>query len=161
MTTRPAIEDAAPNPLIFKLGMNPLLRALFRTPLKGPLGRQLALLSFRGRRSGRRYEFPVGILNVRGGRAITSRRSWKGNFRGGLECEVLLDGRWMTTRGQLVEDAHETAKIFGELIEEFGWEKAPRRLGLRVNVGRQPDHDELVDAVGRIGLGIVLLEERT
>jgi hypothetical protein len=157
VSTTPAIEDAAPNATIFKVGVNPVMKVLFRTPLKRPLGRQLALLRFTGRKSGRRYEFPVGILDVRGGRAITSRRGWKVNFLGGLGCEVVVDGRWVQAKGTLVHDVDETADIFGELIERFGWQRAPRRLGLKVNVGRQPTHDELVDAVRRIKLGMITL----
>jgi hypothetical protein len=158
VSTTPAIEDAAPNATVIKIGVNPVLKVLFRTPLKRPLGRQLTLLRFTGRRSGRRYDFPVGLLEVRGGQAITSRRGWKANFAGGLGCEAVLDGRWTQAKGTLVDDVDETADIFGELIERFGWQHAPRRLGLKVNVGRQPTHDELVDAVRRIKLGIITLE---
>jgi len=41
MADAPAAEDAAPNATLARYA-NPLLRLLFRTPLKGPLGKQLA-----------------------------------------------------------------------------------------------------------------------
>lgn len=152
-----AVEDAAPNATLFRY-VNPLLRLLFRTPLRGPLGRQLAVLRFTGRRSGRTYCFPVGVLSVRGRRIITSRRSWQSNFDGGIECDVLLDGRWQHVRAERVADVDETADLFGELIEGFGRANAPRSLGLRVNVDREPTHEELVDAVRRIKLSIIFFE---
>ena len=99
---------------------NPLLRLLFRTPLKRSLGRQLALLRFTGRRSGRTYCFPVGVLSVRGRRIITSRRSWQSNFNGGMDCDALLDGGWRRVRAERVPDVDETADLFSELIETFG-----------------------------------------
>ena len=157
MDDAPAVEDAAPNATLTRYA-NPLVRLLFRTPLKRSLGRQLAVLRFTGRRSGRNYCFPVGVLSVRSGRIITSRRSWQSNFDGGLACDMLLDGRWQPVRAERVSDADETADLFGELIEKFGRANAPRRLGLRVNVDRPPTHDELVDAVRRIKLSIISID---
>jgi hypothetical protein len=157
MADAPAVEDAAPNAALARYA-NPLLRLLFRTPLKRPLGRQLAVLRFTGRRSGRTYCFPVGVLSVRGRRIITSRRSWQWNFNGGVECDVLLDGRWQRVRAERVADVDETADLFGELIDGFGRANAPRRLGLRVNVDRAPTHEELVEAVRRIRLSIIHID---
>jgi hypothetical protein len=118
----------------------------------------LALLRFTGRRSGRTYCFPVGVLSVRGRRIITSRRSWQSNFNGGMDCDVLLDGGWQRVRAERVPDVDETADLFSELIETFGRANAPRRLGLRINVDRAPTHEELVDAVRRIKLSIIHID---
>lgn len=156
MADTPAVEDAAPSATLARYA-NPLLRLLFRTPLKRSLGRQLALLRFTGRRSGRTYCFPVGVLSVRGRRIITSRRSWQSNFNGGMDCDVLLGGGWQRVRAERVPDVDETADLFSELIETFGRD-APRRLGLRVNVDRAPTHEELVDAVRRIKLSIIHID---
>ena len=158
MADAPAVEDAAPNPTLARYA-NPLLLLLFRTPLKRSLGRQLAVIRFTGRRSGQTYCFPVGVLSARGRRIITSRRSWQSNFNGGVQCDVLLDGRWQRVRAERVADVDETADLFGELIEDFGRANSPRRLGLRVNVDRKPTHEELVDAVRRIKLSIIHIDE--
>ncbi len=52
MADQPAVEDAAPRATLARYA-NPLLRLVFRAPLKRSLGRQLARLRFTGRRSGR------------------------------------------------------------------------------------------------------------
>jgi hypothetical protein len=98
------------------------------------------------------------VLSVRGRRIITSRRSWQSNFNGGIDCDALLDGGWQRVRAERVPDVDETADLFSELIETFGRENAPRRLGLRVNVDRAPTHEELVDAVRRIKLSIIHID---
>jgi hypothetical protein len=128
MADTPAVEDAAPSATLARYA-NPLLRLLFRTPLKRSLGRQLALLRFTGRRSGRTYCFPVGVLSVRGRRIITSRRSWQSNFNGGMDCDVLLDGGWQRVRAERVPDVDETADLFSELIETFGRATRPAASG--------------------------------
>jgi hypothetical protein len=153
-----AIENAAPNPALFRLGVNPLLRQLFRTPLKHALGRQLMMLRFTGRKSGRLYNFPVGRMTIDSRLAATSRRPWVVNFRGGARCELILDGQRTAAVGTLLEDEAETARIFGSLIEGFGRENAVRRLGLRVTVDRAPTQEELLDAVRRIRLALVFFD---
>ncbi len=44
------------------------------------------------------------------------------------------------------------------VINRLGWRAAQRRLGIRVNVGRTPTVDELVEAVRASGLSIVRLD---
>ncbi len=50
------------------------------------------------------------------------------------------------------------ARIYANLIEEYGHEQARRRLGIRINVDRMPIHEELVDAIERSGLSFVAID---
>lgn len=65
--------------------LNPPMRALLRSPLHGVVSRHLALLCYRGRRSGRSFETPLSY--VREGRTVRFLSShntrWWTNFRAG------------------------------------------------------------------------------
>ncbi len=76
---------------------NPLLRPLLRGPAGHQLGRQLALIRYRGRRTGRLYELPVQYTR-NGDRvwilpAAPERKTWWRNLRGGAAVELVLAGR--------------------------------------------------------------------
>jgi len=49
---------------ILNRAINPLLRLLIRSPLHWLASRRLALITYTGRRSGRRYTIPVGYEMV-------------------------------------------------------------------------------------------------
>ncbi len=78
--------------------VNPRLVALMRSPLGGrALGRWLTVVTYTGRRSGRRISTPVGYR--RSGDVVTipvgmaDRKNWWRNFTGtGGPVSVLLDG---------------------------------------------------------------------
>ena len=79
--------------------LNAMMKLFLKTPLlqKG-LGKQLALLSFTGRRSGRRYTIPISY--ARDGDTVfmmtKKRRSWWRNFADQPEVELRLAGRVVT-----------------------------------------------------------------
>jgi hypothetical protein len=52
------------------------------------------------------------------------------------------------------------AATYQATIDRLGWKAAQRCLGIRINVGRAPTLDELVEAVRSSGLSIVRLELR-
>jgi hypothetical protein len=76
---------------------NPVLAALLRSPLHGLASGRLALITVTGRRSGRRYTFPVGYERdgerVRIGVGWPDRKRWWRNLRGGAPVELRLRGR--------------------------------------------------------------------
>ena len=54
---------------------------------------ELALLSFSGRRSGKRYDVPVAYHELDGEGIVLTRSRWRVNFRGGADIEVTQEGR--------------------------------------------------------------------
>ena len=83
---------------------------------------------------------------------------WRFNFRGGSPVELTLKGRLRRGHADLVENSEEVARVYASLIEEYGYEQAGRRLGIRINVDRPPTHGELLDAIRRSGLSLVTLD---
>jgi hypothetical protein len=116
------------------------------------------LLRLRGRRTGRELELPVARQEHQGRLAVYSNSTWRLNFRGGHDAEVVLEGAPQRVRGTLVEDVDEVTGAYAEQIRRLGWKAAQRRLGVRIRVQRDPTREELAAAVRDSGLSIVVFD---
>ncbi len=154
---QPPVEGVEPPKALARV-VNPTVKALLRSPLHWLFSRHLMLLSFRGRKTGSTYDIVVGRHEVDGALLVptgTTGRRWRLNFRGGAPTEVMIEGRRLSGRGELIEDPDEVARLHQLLLGRVGLNNA-RRLGLRVNVDRQPTHDEL--KVPLAGRGMISIE---
>ena len=78
--------------------VNPVVRAVLRSPLHRLLGRSLLLLAYTGRRSGRSYVLPVVYARAGDDLVIVagehrSKTSWRNFGEDPQEVRVLLSGR--------------------------------------------------------------------
>jgi hypothetical protein len=129
---------------IGNLFVRPLLRSRFGARLH-----DLALLGYTGRRSGRRYEVPVGYRELDGVALILTTAAWRANLRGGADVEVTHDGERRAMRAELIEDPNDVARIYSALIEQIGLDQVKRTtIGLQVLVDRVPTIEEIRKAVG-------------
>ena len=86
--------------------LNPLVALLLRSPLHGLASGGLMLLTFTGRRSGRRFTIPLGYQ--RDGDVLTvmvsyaSRKQWWKNYREPGPVELRLRGRTRSATAQVV-----------------------------------------------------------
>jgi hypothetical protein len=87
---------------------NLAVRGLLRTPLHRAVSGQLALITVTGRRSGRRFTFPVGYR--RDGDRVTvqvgwpERKVWWRNLRGGAPVSMRLRGVERSGHAKVSED---------------------------------------------------------
>ena len=154
---QPPVEGVEPPKALARV-VNPTVKALLRSPLHWPFSGHLMLLSFRGRKTGSTYDIVVGRHEVDGALLVptgTTGRRWRLNFRGGAPTEVMIEGRRLSGRGELIEDPDEVARLHQLLLGRVGLKNA-RRLGLRLNVNRRPTDDELKAAL--VSRGIVRIE---
>lgn len=104
--------------------LNPLVAALLRSPLHGLMSRDVLLITFTGRKSGRRYTTPVSY--VRDGdsvRCFTSRSTaWWRNLQGGAPVSLRIAGE--ECRGQATAVVDEPDRV-GEALQAF-LERLPR-----------------------------------
>jgi hypothetical protein len=159
MTTleRPAVEGRNPPAWTTALG-NPLLHWLLtRSRPPKALTKELMVLRFRGRTTGKPYELVVARYDLDGTMFTTTKRRWRFNMRGGAEVELVLEGHRRPARAVLVEDPDEVARIYLRLLERVGHRRASR-VGLRVNVDRLPTVEELRVAVVEAGLALIRYE---
>jgi hypothetical protein len=156
--SNPAVERVIPPRAMIRIA-NPLFRRLLRSPLHGLVDEHLMLLHFRGRRSGREYAVVVGRRNIGGRLSILTSSPWRLNLRGGVvEVEATIEGERRRGRAEIEEDPDEVAYVYANLIGEYGYERAGRRLGIKINVDRMPTHEVLVDAIERSGLSVITID---
>ncbi len=74
--------------------INPTMRIFLRSPFHPLLSRSLMLISFTGRRSGRRYTTPVRYIRI--GTTVrcftSSQNQWWKNLRGGADVVLRIEG---------------------------------------------------------------------
>ena len=89
------VKRSVPPPALVKMG-NPLVRLL--------LGDSFLVLHLTGRKTGRRYDIPVGYVDMGGKLTVVTIARWRVNLRGGADVEVTLHGRLRPMHALLEED---------------------------------------------------------
>jgi hypothetical protein len=143
---RYAVERVKPPEALIKVG-NPIFSWLLRSPLRGFIGGHLMLLHFRGRKTGRCYKVVAGRRTIDGQLGVLTNSAWRTNVWYSARVEVTLASQRRPGHAEVVEDPEEVAHVYRGLIEEYAFEQAGRRLGIRINANRMPKHEELVDLV--------------
>jgi hypothetical protein len=102
---------------IFKY-VNVPMRAVLSLPFPTPLSRNLMLVRFTGRKTGRVYRQPLSyardgdaLLTPGGGR-------WTRNMEGGRPVTIRLRGRDLAARPELVRDPAEVERLLDVIVRE-------------------------------------------
>jgi len=106
--------------------LNPLIGWLLRSPLHVLLSSGLMLLTVTGRRTGRRYTIPVGYQ--RDGDQIVvmvsraRRKSWWRNYAEAAPVELVLKGRELAGRAELVTPgSEEFRQLSAKTLRRMPW----------------------------------------
>jgi hypothetical protein len=110
-----------------------------------------------GARSGRRYDIPVGYVNVDGRFVVITQHRWRVNLRGGRDIQVTHGGRRTAMHAELDEDPASVAGTLHRVINRIGWKAARTQLGLTVTARRTPTLTDLEEAVREFGLATITL----
>jgi hypothetical protein len=132
-----------------------MLGFLLRTPLAGPARKQLMVLSFTGRKTGRPYSIPVSAHVIDHDLYALTGAPWKQNFRDGATADVIYDGKASAMRGELIRDRAIVSDLFHRCAESYGVQRAQRMIGLKFRDQRIPTREEFAEAVDRMHLGAV------
>lgn len=156
-TTAPArIESSVPSKRVLR-AMNPFVSAILRSPLHGMLSNRLMLLTFTGRKTGKRFTIPVGYTREGDTLTLFSGYSWWKNLRGGGSVELRLRGRERTGHAEIIEDRAAVLDAAGHLVAKHGLKEAGGRIGLALDITPPPSRDELALALeGHVMIRIVL-----
>ena len=157
MTT--TVKRSVPPPTLVKMG-NPLVRMLLGSRLHGMLDHSFLVLHLTGRKTGRRYDIPVGFVDMEGRLTVVTVARWRVNLRGGADVEVTRRGCLRPMRARLEEDPASVAVNYQAMITRMGWEKARRQLGISLPGGRVPTLMELRDAAHEYGWSVITLTPR-
>jgi hypothetical protein len=149
----PAVQDAPPPKSILR-AVNPLMKAVLRSPLHRLLSGKLMLLTMTGRKSGRTYTLPVWRhQSADGDLLISAGGNWRHNLRGGTDVRVRLAGRDHAGRAVLEVDSAQTVELFKEMLERSG----ARALAVKVNVSGSPTAEEIAPAMRERGVAYLKL----
>jgi hypothetical protein len=149
-----AIDVGHPPSAVLRV-VNPILSTLLHTPLAGPARKQLMVLSFTGRKTGRPYSIPVSAHLINNDLYALTGAPWKQNFRGGAAAQVLHDGKTIAMRGELIRDRAVVSDLFLRCTQGYGVQRAQRMIGLKFRDQRIPTLDEFAEAVDRLHLAAI------
>ncbi|MFI5509006.1 hypothetical protein ACIA48_16170 [Mycobacterium sp. NPDC051804] len=144
----PAVSADHPPEKLLKVA-NPMLRFLLGTPLAGPLRKQLMVLNFKGRKSGRQFSIPVSAHHIDGALYAIANAGWKHNFSGGADAEVLHNGKTTKMHGEVISDPPTVAALAHRAAESYGVKKAQTMMGLKFRDDRIPTLDEFAEGFAR------------
>lgn len=132
------VARSQPPPRWLQALLNPVLRKVLRTRVGGRI--PAALLCFDGRRSGRRFEVPVGVHDAPDGPVVLTPSRWGENFRGGADAELVRHGRSTPVRGVIIEDAAQAGRIVRSIVDAG---TPPRQFGVKMPAGHRLTDDEV------------------
>src|SRR5438067_13608590 len=121
---------------------NPFVIALLRSPLHGLLDKHTMLITITGRKSGKRYTFPVSYVREGENLLVISQkdRAWWKNLRGGAQVLVFLQGHTLRARGESLTDTEMAAHILLLILQSVP--AYQRLLHVTLDATGQPEHPE-------------------
>jgi hypothetical protein len=152
----PAVTVSHPPEKLLR-AVNPAIRLLLGTPLAGPMRKQMMVVSFKGRKTGRQYSIPLSAHVIDNQLYALTSAPWKNNFRDGADAEVLHEGKKTRMRGELITDAAVVADLSHRCAESYGVKRAQTMMGLGFRDNRIPTLEEFTEAAQREKLVAVKL----
>jgi F420H(2)-dependent quinone reductase len=137
-TVHPAATRPKPPPSM--KAVNPFVRLLLRSPLHGMLSDTLLLLTYRGRKSGKRYTIPVAYSRAGDEVSVFTDHAWWKNLRGGAPVIVEIKRQRYKGAAETISDdqAVIAAALLAHLREHPG---IARSYHIPVDDHKRPDPD--------------------
>ena len=129
--------------------MNPTVKFLLRTPFAGGLGRQMMVLNFTGRKSGRQFSVPVSAHQLDNALYALANAGWTANFIDGADADVRHAGKTTTMHGELIRDPAAVGDLAYRAAQSYGAKTAQRMMGLKFRDGTVPSVEEFTEAAQR------------
>lgn len=108
--------------------VNPIMKAILRSPIHGLLSHAMMVLAFKGRKSGKTISTPVGYTRNGNLLIVFTFGSWWVNLQNNAEVTMRLQGRDVKGRANIVGDLQEVKKRVNSIVEKRG-EKMAKGLG--------------------------------
>ena len=104
----------------FAMWFNPMMIWLLKSPLHGFVSMNMMLITVTGRKSGKQISTPTNYLRDENTLRVISwrERKWWRNLRAGAKVRVLLAGKSMEGRGQVIEEEKSVAQSLFEYYKK-------------------------------------------
>ena len=100
--------------------VNVLVKLILRSPLHGLMSKNRMLLTFKGRKSGKRYTTPVSYLHEGESIVCFTDSSWWKNLRGGAPVRIRLTGRDLAGMAYPIDtDSEAIAKGLERMLQKI------------------------------------------
>jgi len=134
-------------PLAFRI-MNPVMTALLRSPVHGMLSRNIMVITFKGRVSGRAYSTPVSYYQIDSKVYCFTHAKWWRNLAEGAQVELLL--RSKKVLGQAVAVPDDEARKAAVLEQLLAASKTDARFyAVTYDADGNPNKDEVAAAAAQ------------
>ena len=118
--------------------LNQLMTFLLRSPIQGPLGNQLLLLTFTGRKSRKTYTTPLGYTRQDNTVVLFTDHSWYKNLQENPSVTLRLQGKQVQGTAEVIHDDKE--RIAQELaLFVHQRPNAARAYNVTLDATKQPD----------------------
>jgi deazaflavin-dependent oxidoreductase (nitroreductase family) len=123
---------------------NSMMRWLLRSPLYFVVGKNMMLMTYKGRKSGKGYTIPMNYLEIGDVLyTISSReRVWWRNMRGSADVTLRLRGGNIPARAEAIEDQAEVTNILFRCLK-----KAPqltKYMNIQIDADGSPNFEDVV-----------------
>jgi deazaflavin-dependent oxidoreductase (nitroreductase family) len=95
--------------LLYRWILNPLMTLLLKSPLHRLVSKTIMLITFTGRKSGKRFTTPVGYIRDGDVVICVTNANWWKNLRGGARVTLRIHGR--TVEGHAEAIAQDKARV--------------------------------------------------
>jgi deazaflavin-dependent oxidoreductase (nitroreductase family) len=134
---------------------NPLIAGVLHTPLHRFFSRDLLVLEYRGRKSGREYRKPLAYVEHGGSLYVFARKGmsdWWRNLATGTSVRVLYRGAWRIATCA-IEDAKSPAILprFRDFLTRNP-STAPVVYDVGLDAGRKPREADLAQRIGETAI---------
>jgi hypothetical protein len=117
--------------MVFKL-LNPFMKLILHSPLRGRISERVMVLSFTGRRSGKRYSTPVAYVREGDTVIVVTYSSWRNNFTQPTPVQMYIQGKSINGTALFVEDPARIKPLLHILMAASGKEMM-QRMGLWID----------------------------
>ncbi len=104
---------------------NRLIVAFLKSPFYRLLGKNIMVIVYQGRKSGKEYSVPVNFARLQQNgeeflvtTSLRTRKWWR-NFRNSTAANVLLEGQYRPAHLQICEDAAPVMEHFDQLLRAY------------------------------------------
>jgi deazaflavin-dependent oxidoreductase (nitroreductase family) len=121
---------------------NPVVIWLLHSPLHSLMDKSTILITFTGRKSGKKYTVPVSYMRDGDMLLMISQRehSWWKNLRGGAQVTLYMQGHASKARGEVFTDAETVANKLLLLLQQFP--RYQRLIHIKLVANGQPENPE-------------------
>ncbi len=136
------IQERPRNPRVIRT-VNKVMRPLLRSPLHRLVSKNLMLLSFTGRKSGKQYTLPVSYVQDGNVLLLGTETPWYKNLRGGVAVTAHVRGRNYQGTAEVIDDEAGMRQGYQTILTKYPG------YGRFVDVQLDPDGQPNPEAVRR------------